>query len=208
MGIFNGVTKFVGLSSEMDLPPQRYRLLADGLAVSDRRAQAWFLIDPASVQRASSEDRKDEVLSLIAQTQKIIGDHKSQVEVLWGRLTAEGYTPGYMLEDGSLTPWAEDRAVSIDSWDLPERYVLLGVDIEDRKSGQVSQALRNATAWVGEDQRAIPDQEFEFLTRQVNSLENRLRETRWMLRRAPVEMVAWLVARQNHRGLELGREIS
>ena len=42
MGIFNGVTKFVGLSSEMDLPPQRYRLLADGLAVSDRRAQAWF----------------------------------------------------------------------------------------------------------------------------------------------------------------------
>ena len=206
MGIFNGVTKFVGLSSEMDLPPQRYRLLADGLAVSDRRAQAWFLIDPASVQRASSEDRKDEVLSLIAQTQKIIGDHKSQVEVLWGRLTAEGYTPGYMLEDGSLTPWAEDRAVSIDSWDLPERYVLLGVDIEDRKNGQVSQALRNATAWVGEDQRAIPDQEFEFLTRQVNSLENRLRETRWMLRRAPVEMVAWLVARQNHRGLELGRD--
>ena len=57
MGIFNGVTKFVGLSSEMDLPPQRYRLLADGLAVSDRRAQAWFLIDPASVQRASSEER-------------------------------------------------------------------------------------------------------------------------------------------------------
>lgn len=181
-------------------PPPHYRFIADGLIVTDDRAVAWYAIDPVASQTWSDDELSDHIQKVISGTQNTLAGRKCHIRVMWGELTSGGYSPGYLDEDGELTPWAQARAESIDSWHLPERRVFIGVDIYERTTSIMNRALKNASDWVGANTRGIPEREYDYLRTAVNKLGMMLGETAWKARVAPVDSLTWMIASEFHRG--------
>ena len=190
----SAITRAIGVPDALGTHLPHYRLLADGLAISDDRAQAWFTIEAASSQMLTPEERERQVSSIISAAGRVLGNRQCQIKIVWGRLGGGSYHPGH-----AMTPWADARAVGIDEWGLAERHVLLGIDIEDRHTAAVIQALSRATDWIGEDIRTVPARELATLDKTMRQFARMLQETPWKARPAPVETLAWMIAREHHR---------
>lgn len=190
----SSLARAMGVPERLDTHLPHYRVLADGLIVSDDRAQAWFTIAPASSQMLTSEERARQVGSVIAAAQRVLGNRQCQVKILWGRLDGETYTPGH-----AATAWSAARGQGITAWGLAERHVLLGIDIEDRHTAAIVQAIRRATEWVAGDTRSIPKRELASLDKTMRQFARMLQDTPWKARPAPVETLAWMIGRDNQR---------
>ncbi|RTE49065.1 ATP-binding protein [Actinobaculum sp. 352] len=194
MGILQSLSRTFGIPEALSVPLPHYRLLSDGLIVSDDRAQAWFTVSAASSQMLTVQERADEAGRVITAAQRILGDRACQLRIMWGRIDGATYTPGH-----EMTPWAQARRQGISDLGLAERHVLLGIDIEDRHTAAVLQALRRATDWVGGDARAIPRRELASLDRTMRQFARMLQDTPLRARPAPVETLAWMLAHDQYR---------
>lgn len=190
----SGLTRAIGVPDALSVHLPHYRLVADGLTVTDDRAQAWFTIAPASSQMLSPEERESQVISIIRSAGRVLGNRQCQIKLMWGTLDGENYHPGH-----EMTPWAAARKQGITDWGLAERHVLIGIDIEDRHTASIVQALGRASDWVAGDMRSIPARELASLDRTMRQFARMLQDTPWKVRPAPVETLAWMISRDHHR---------
>lgn len=197
MGVLNGLKTMVGIPDGLGGPPPHYLAVAEGLIVSTDRAEAWFTIAPASSQTLTDAERDDQTMQVINAMVKALHGYHCHLKVMWGSLDSGDYFTE--VEGGEV--WNETRADNIDSWGLAERHVMIGVQLEDRTSAAYIQALRRTVEWVHDDDRGIPRRELAALTRSMRSLAGVLQDTPWKVAPAPVEKLAWMIARENYRRL-------
>lgn len=195
---FSKLATAAGVPAALGASLPSYVAIADGLVISAERAQAWFVIEPAASQMLPDDERAETVARVISALQKILRDRQSQLKIAWAPLTAEAYTASI----GRLSPWVTERADGIDALDLTERHVLIGIDIEDRTTVPVANALRSATEWLADDDRTIPRKERAFLDEAMRKLAAQLATSPWTVRPANVEMLAWMIASDHHRNAD------
>ena len=198
--MFDNIKRIVGLNPAQGRPAPHYRVLADGIIVTDDRASVWMELAASPTQTASPTQLDAELRHVVAQAQKTLADHTCHLKIVWGRITSDEYQSDakrFTMEDAR--EWARLRAESIDSWELPERHVLLGVEVEDRTTSAVVRTINNAADFVRGDRYSIPERELAWLDQQMRSIVGRVHGAPWRARPAPVEVLAWLIGRESFR---------
>lgn len=198
--MFEKIRRIVGINPQLSKALPRYRLLADGLAVTDTRATAWMTLSTSSNEMDSAESLDQELLKAIASARKILADRDCQLKIVWGKIDSADYLESsteFTLP--SAAPWAQARADSIESWELPERHIFLGIEIEDRSDARIIRAINNAAEWGRGDTHSIPLKELRFLDERMRALAGRLAGSVWKARPTPVEVLSWLIARDSFR---------
>lgn len=151
MKIADKLLNLVGIGRERGLPPPRLVAIADGLLVTERSAEAWFLISVANTDLATEGEQDAALDAAVSAAATILGDRLSHLKVVWGRSTGQDYIDSvaghYRLGDHEA--WAQTRADRIDEMRMPERYVALGVHLSDRDPARRRRsAARSATPSV------------------------------------------------------------
>lgn len=198
----NKIARTLGVGRALNASTPKYQFITDGLIVTHTKATAWFEIPIASTQLASPEELDDALTRAIAAATLNLADTDCQIKVVWSLTESAEYSETvdrYTIP--SAHAWAKARAEAIDSWELPKRHVLLGIDIEDRKDPWVIRSLNAATQWVRGDTRSIPTSEHKFLQRKLSVLAKRLGQSVLRAQIAPVETLCWLIGREFHRSL-------
>ena len=198
--MFDKAKRILGITPDLGKPMPHYRVVADGLTITDTTATAWVSIAPASIQLAAPAELDRQLQAVIALAQKVLRDRRCHLKVVWGRLDggpyldeAPAFTAPHAME------WAAERAESITSWGLGQRHVFLGVDIEDREDARVVGAINKAVDWVRGDVKTVPARELEWLDAQMRALAGRLAGQAWGARPVPVETLAWMISRESYR---------
>lgn len=196
------LTKTLGVSKALNAATPAYKIIADGLIVSQDRAQAWYEIPISSTQLAADEEIDDQLLRAIATARLALADYDCQLRVLWSLTDSDEYTDtAEQCTQASARAWAEARGQAIEEWALPKRHVLLGVDIENRATPLVVRSINSATSWVGGDTGSIPAAEREYLMRKAAALGSRLKNSVFNATPASVETLAWMIGREMHRSI-------
>ena len=198
--MFEKAKRIVDITPALRAPMPVYKILADGLTVTDERATAWYRIQPASTQMATAREMDDQLYKAIAVAQKVLGDRKCHLKIIWGRITGDEYAESaaeFTAPEGRA--WSLARARAIDTWNLPQRHVFLGIDIEDRHDPKFLRAINSAIDWVRGDLTAIPRQELAWLDKAMRKLGGRLSKEPWYATPADVETLAWMLGRESFR---------
>ena len=151
MKIADKLLNLVGVGRERGLPPPRLVAIADGLLVTERSAEAWFLISVANTDLATEAEQDAALDAAVSAAATILGDRLSHLKVVWGRSTGQDYidSVGGHYRLGDHEAWAQTRADRIDEMRMPERYVALGVHLSDRDPRRRPRsAARSATPSV------------------------------------------------------------
>ncbi|MDY6213504.1 MAG: ATP-binding protein [Schaalia hyovaginalis] len=198
--MFEKIRRIVGVTSGMSKPLPSYRVIADGLVVTDSRATAWLSLSTSSNEMASEAALDAELLKVIASARRTLANRDCQLKIVWGKIDAGEY---FESADAFTIPeamgWAQARADSIDSWEQPERHVFLGIEIEDRSDARIIRAINNAVDWGRGDRHSIPVKELRFLDERMRALAGSLAGGVWKARPTPVETLSWLIARDSFR---------
>lgn len=115
--MFDNIKRIVGLNPAQGRPAPRYRVLADGIVVTDDCASVWMELAASPTQTASPAQLDAELRQVVAQAQKALADHKCHLKIVWGRITSDEYqseAEAFTME--GAREWARLRAESIDSW--------------------------------------------------------------------------------------------
>ena len=120
MKIADKLLNLVGVGRERGLPPPRLVAISDGLLVTERSAEAWFLISVANTDLATEAEQDSALDAAVSAAATILGDRLSHLKVVWGRSTGQDYIDSvaghYRL--GDHDSWAQTRADRIDEiWD-------------------------------------------------------------------------------------------
>lgn len=201
--MFDSLKRAVGLYPQMGRSFPTYRAIADGIIVTADRATVWMEITPASTQTASAGELDDQVMSAIAQAQGALADYECQLKIVWGAITSDTYredAPTFTRPQAMA--WAQARADSIDAWELPERHVFIGVDVEDRTTPAAVATINAAADWVSGNRNAIPVKELEFLDGKMRSIIGRMTGKPFQALPVPAETLAWMVGRETFRTSE------
>ena len=146
--MFDKAKRIVDIPPSLRAPMPAYKILADGLTVTEERATAWFRIKPSSTQMATAKEMDAELTQAIALAQKVLRDRTCHIKIVWGRITGDEYatsTTAFTAPEGRA--WTTVRTQAIDAWQLPERHVFLGIDIEDRHDPKF--CARSTAPWTG-----------------------------------------------------------
>lgn len=190
------------ISSTLALPPAlrahfpHYLLISDGLIISQQRATAWFTITPASTQLFTPADTDHMIAQAAISAREILSDYDIHIKTIWSTTDANEYRAHieeFTSEDGQA--WQEARATAVESWQLPQRRVLLGVDIENRTDTLITRAITKAKDWIGIP-GGVPRSEYKYLDTIVRSLGARLERTLWKATPTPVNVLSWMLSRE------------
>jgi len=91
MKIADKLLNLVGVGRERGLPPPRLVAIADGLLVTERSAEAWFLISVANTDLATESEQDAALDAAVSAAATILGDRLSHLKVVWGRSTGQDY---------------------------------------------------------------------------------------------------------------------
>ncbi|MFI6833539.1 ATP-binding protein [Kribbella sp. NPDC050241] len=202
MKIADKLLNLVGVGRERGLPPPRLVAIADGLLVTERSAEAWFLISVANTDLATEAEQDAALDAAVSAAATILGDRLSHLKVVWGRSTGQDYIDSmaghYRLGDHEA--WAQTRADRIDEMRMPERYVALGVHLSDRDPRATAQVRGSISDALGTTSWRVSARELAHLDDRVRKLARQLGSTVWRAHTAPAEVISWLVSREMHRG--------
>ncbi|TCC51147.1 hypothetical protein E0H75_13555 [Kribbella capetownensis] len=202
MKIADKLLNLVGVGRERGLPPPRLVAIADGLLVTERSAEAWFLISVANTDLATEAEQDAALDAAVSAAATILGDRLSHLKVVWGRSTGQDYIDSvaghYRLGDHEA--WAQTRADRIDEMRMPERYVALGVHLSDRDPRATAQVRGSISDALGTTSWRVSARELAHLDERVRKLARQLGSTVWRAHTAPAEVISWLVSREMHRG--------
>ncbi|MGC4941944.1 ATP-binding protein [Kribbella sp. DT2] len=202
MKIADKLLNLVGVGRERGLPPPRLVAIADGLLVTERSAEAWFLISVANTDLATEGEQDAALDAAVSAAATILGDRLSHLKVVWGRSTGQDYIDSisghYRLGDHEA--WAQTRADRIDEMRMPERYVALGVHLSDRDPRATAQVRGSISDALGTTSWRVSARELAHLDERVRKLARQLGSTVWRAHTAPAEVISWLVSREMHRG--------
>ncbi|WP_433167614.1 ATP-binding protein [Kribbella sp. CA-247076] len=202
MKIADKLLNLVGVGRERGLPPPRLVAIADGLLVTERSAEAWFLISVANTDLATEAEQDAALDAAVSAAATILGDRLSHLKVVWGRSTGQDYIDSvaghYRLGDHEA--WAQTRADRIDEMRMPERYVALGVHLSDRDPRATAQVRGSISDALGTTSWRVSARELAHLDERVRKLGRQLGSTVWRAHTAPAEVISWLISREMHRG--------
>ncbi|MEU0089255.1 ATP-binding protein [Kribbella sp. NPDC006257] len=202
MKIADKFLNLVGIGRDRGLPPPRLVAIADGLLVTERSAEAWFLISVANTDLATEAEQDAALDAAVSAAATILGDRLSHLKVVWGRSTGQDYLDSvaghYRL--GDHEGWAQTRADRIDEMRMPERYVALGVHLSDRDPRATAQVRGSISDALGTTSWRVSARELAHLDERVRKLGRQLGSTVWRAHTAPAEVISWLISREMHRG--------
>lgn len=191
----------VGLGPERSMPPPQPLAIADGLLVTERRAEAWFTLATSNSDLTGEGEQEAELAEVIAAAERVLAGKSLHLKVLWGRITGETYADEVCPDPTSYgRAWTELRGERIDEMELPERHVLLGIHLTDRNTDASAETRRRASENVfGEGSRTIRKAELRHLDAQMIKLGRLLASTPWKARPASAETIGWMIGREQHR---------
>ena len=201
MRITQRIGQLLGVRGDRTLAPPQYVALADGLIVTDRVAEAWFTLDSSNTDLMDEAARDAELDQASRAFARVLAGYDCHLRALWVPLRAEDYlveaeslfTAGYRQE------WARARVDRLDDLDLPVRHLLLGVRIVDRSSATQAAGRRGAREALGLGSSSVGRREMARFSAQMQRLARQMEHTPWRAQPAPVETLAWMIAREQHR---------
>ncbi|MFI1890490.1 ATP-binding protein [Streptomyces jumonjinensis] len=194
------IGEFLGLGGSRSAPPPEYTALADGLIVTTSHAEAWFVLDSSNTDLMSESARDAELDSANAALSRTLAGLDCHLRILWAPLNASDYQAEaeQMFTAGHWREWAELRVRRLDQMQLPIRYLLLGVRMGER-AGQMQTAGARGAQFLGVGGSSLSARDLAKLNAQVRRLGRRLESSPWKAQPAAVEMLAWMIAREQHR---------
>jgi hypothetical protein len=195
------VGRLLGVGAERLMREPQLVAIADGLVVTDVAAEAWFTLS-ASNTDLMPEDRQDfEQDAAALALAKVLPGYDCHLKIIWSRLDGEVYREEArrIFSAGDVEAVAEMWANRLDSLDLPQRHLLLGVRIAERDSAARASAKNTASGALGIGHTGLDTTELAHLDALTRQLERRLEATPWRARIAPAELLAWAVSRESFR---------
>ncbi|MFI6143401.1 ATP-binding protein [Streptomyces griseus] len=195
------IGNLLGLGGERGGPPPQYAALADGLILTDTHAEAWLTLTAANTDLMSVQDRDAQLDQADQALGRVLAGHDCHLRVLWSPLRADDYLheAANIFSAGDWEAWAGMRVRRLDQIGMDTRHLLLGVRLTDR-TGQARQtAARAVREALGTGTPPVSKRELATLSGQMRSLVRRLEVSPWRAEPAPVETLAWLIAREQHR---------
>ncbi|MDX3694907.1 ATP-binding protein [Streptomyces europaeiscabiei] len=195
------VGRLLGVGAERLMREPQLVAIADGLIVTDVGAEAWFTLS-ASNTDLMPEDRQDfEQDAAALALAKVLPGYDCHLKIIWSRLDGEVYREEAqrIFSAGDVEAVAEMWANRLDSLDLPQRHLLLGVRIAERDSAARASAKNTASGALGIGHTGLDTTELAHLDALTRQLERRLEATPWRARIAPAELLAWAVSRESFR---------
>lgn len=195
------ISNLLGLGGERGGPPPQYAALADGLIITETHAEAWLTLSSANTDLMSVADRDAQLDQADQALGRVLAGHDCHLRVLWSPLRADDYlheAAGF-FSAGDWEAWAQMRVRRLEQIGMDTRHLLLGVRLADR-TGPVRQAgARAVRGALGTGAPPVSRRELAGLSGQMRTLVRRLEVSPWRAEPAPVEALAWLVAREQHR---------
>ncbi|MFI0742474.1 ATP-binding protein [Streptomyces sp. NPDC021100] len=193
--------RMLGLGTERMLREPQLVAVADGLVVTTTEATAWFWLSSANtdLMPENAQDAEQDAAALALA--KVLPGYDCHLKVIWARLSGEEYRAEAraLFTAGNVEAFAGMWAARLETLDLPQRHILLGVKLAERETAALS-ALKNAPADVlGIGHTGLADGELAQLDGLVRRMERRLEQTPWKARLAPVELLAWAISRESYR---------
>ncbi|MGC5401902.1 ATP-binding protein [Streptomyces sp. DT20] len=201
MKIAQRVGTLLGIGGDRSAPPPQYAALADGLILTDTHAEAWYVLASANTDLMSVQDRDAQLDQADNAFGRVLAGYDCHLRVLWSPLRADDYLyeAASLFTAGDWQRWAQERVQRLEQIGMDTRHLLLGVRLTDR-TGQVRQAgARAAREALGTGTPPVSKRELAGLSGQMRSLGRRLEMSPWRAEPAPVETLAWMIAREQHR---------
>ncbi|MFJ4880869.1 ATP-binding protein [Streptomyces sp. NPDC088745] len=197
MTILERLASLVGVSGDRAAPPPQYAAVADGLILTDDAAWAWYQVETTNSDLMSEEDRDAETDRASAALVSTLAGTHVHLRVLWSQMVAEDYAAeaGDIFSTGHHQEWTADRVARLDQIALPVRHVLMGVRLGDRSTS----VPQRAADLAGVGSSGIGARELATWHDQAGRLRRRLEASPWRCRTAPVDLLAWMIAREQHR---------
>lgn len=199
MKLIERLGAFVGLGGDRAAQPPQYVALADGLVVTSTHSEAWYVLESSNTDLMSEAARDAEQDQATATLSKTLAGHDCHLRVLWSPLQADEYAQEAeeLFSAGDYRAWAALRVERMDSLALPSRHLLLGVRITDRTPPAAGRQRAHDALGIG--QTSISRRELARLDALARRLGRRLESSPWRAQPAAVEMLAWMIAREQRR---------
>lgn len=198
MKMFDKVRDAVGLGTSRSTPPPRVVSVADGILVTERKAEAWFELSTSNTDLATVSQIEQELRNAITAADKVLARRACHLKIVWGRIDGAQYAEDARTFSNGQggAAWAQTRAERIDELNLPNRHVLLGVHLSDR---EVSATSGIEDMVLGTGDRKVGDKEMAYLDGLMRKIGRGLQNSVWRARPASVETIAWMIGREQHR---------
>ncbi|GAA3015263.1 ATP-binding protein [Streptomyces fulvorobeus] len=199
MKVLEKISALLGVGGERSAPPPAYAGIADGLVLTESEAWGWWTCETSNSDLMGEAERDGEqARAEMAMTSALAG-MDVHLRVLWSPYSAADYRAEapQLYRAGRWQEWAEDRAARLDQIALPIRHVLLGVRLGTR---QISAARRVSDA-AGVSPSGVPAPELASWDAAARRLGRRLESSPWRCSAATVELLAWMITREQHRGV-------
>ncbi|MFF9908794.1 ATP-binding protein [Streptomyces olivaceus] len=200
MKMLQRIGNFLGVGGDRSAEPAQYVALADGLVITATHAEAWFTLSNSNTDLMTESARDTELDEACAALAKTLAGSDVHLKVLWSPLNAQDYMDeaAHLFTAGNWREWAAHHVERLDQIALPNRHLLMGVRITDR-SGQAASLSRRGADSLGVSSTSVSARELAKLDAIMRRLGRRLESTPWRAQPAAVEMLAWMIAREQHR---------
>ncbi|MCX4826570.1 ATP-binding protein [Streptomyces sp. NBC_01142] len=193
--------RLLGLGAERLMKEPQLVAIADGLVVTDVAAEAWFTLSSSNTD-LMPEDRQDmEQDAAALALAKVLPGYDCHLKVIWARLDGEDYREEarQIFTAGDVEAVAAMWAQRLDTLDLPQRHILLGIRLVERDSAANATVKNGVTGALGVGHTGLDETELAHLDGLARRMERRLEATPWRARIAPAELLAWAVSRESFR---------
>ncbi|MFJ4700544.1 ATP-binding protein [Streptomyces sp. NPDC088768] len=193
--------RLLGVGAERLMKEPQLVAIADGLVVTDVAAEAWFTLSSSNTD-LMPEDRQDmEQDAAALALAKALPGYECHLKVIWARLDGEDYREEArrIFTAGDVEAVADMWARRLDSLDLPQRHILLGVRLAERDSAANATVKHGVAGALGVAHTGLDQTELAHLDGLARRMERRLEATPWRARIAPAELLAWAVSRESFR---------
>ncbi|MCX5426082.1 ATP-binding protein [Streptomyces sp. NBC_00078] len=202
MKVLQKVGTFLGVGGDRSAAAPQYVGLADGLIITDTHTEAWYVLASSNTDLMSETARDGELDAANSALARTLAGHDCHLRVLWSPLHAEDYAAeaaGGMFTSGAWDEWAELRVRRLEQIGLPSRHLLLGVRLTERTGQAQKISRRGVQEGLGLSSSSISTRELAKLDAQMRRLGRRLESSPWKAQPAAVEMLAWMISREQHR---------
>ncbi len=204
MRITRRIGELLGVGGNRSAALPSYVALADGLLVTETHAEAWYVLDASNTDLMSEAARDAELDLATRALSRILSGYDCHLRILWSPLNAASYLTEApeLFTAGQWQEWAAQRVERLDALSLPSRHLLLGVRISDRAGG-ASLGRRGVQDALGLDAKSLSRRELARLHAKASQLGRQLADTPWRAQVATVEMLAWMLGREQQRDISL-----
>ncbi|WP_435596545.1 ATP-binding protein [Streptomyces albogriseolus] len=202
MKVLQRLGQFLGVGGDRSALPPQYVALADGLVVTDSHTEAWYVLASSNTDLMSEAARDGELDAANSALARTLAGHDCHLRVLWSPLHAADYEAEAeeLFTAGDWREWAQIRVGRLEQISLPSRHLLLGVRLTERAGQAQKLGRRGVEGGLGLSSSTVGSRELARLDAQMRRLGRRLESSPWKAQPASVEMLAWMISREQHRG--------